>query len=472
MTEDRIGRPVRYRVPMADNLRGLLVLLFAGSLGLPGSVAAAERPNIVLIMADDLGVEALGCYGGKSTSTPHLDRMAAAGLRFNHAYAQPLCTNTRVELMTGRRATRDWIAFGLLDPQLTTFGHRMQAVGYETGLYGKWQLFSYDPPDYPGADERRSLGMPPGESGFNSWLLFHAGQTEAKGSRYGDPTLTAGGAIVKNAEPITQTFPDKYGPAIVADNAGQFIESADEPFFLYMPLILPHWPMEPPFGTKDFADPTRRHEADVRNFPAMVAAMDRYIGHVLRQLDQHGHGEDTLVLFYSDNGTHQDVASLTDDGWRQGGKGLMTDAGTHVPLIAYWPGTIAAGETDALVSPVDFVPTLMELTGLQPSDGFRGDETDDALALDGVSFLPVLRGEADSVREAVVIDFDPTPGWDKDRFRPQAFARDQRWKLYRDGRLYDLDTDPYEARPIGLDVQTDEQAASRERLRAELPVAD
>ena len=437
------------------------------------SAAAAERPNIVLIMADDLGVESVGCYGAKSVATPNLDRLAAAGLRFRHAYSQPLCTNTRVELMTGRRATRDWIAFGLLPPGATTFGHLLSRDGYATSMTGKWQLFSYDPPDYPGAAARRSLGMPAIDAGFEHFTLFHAGQTEAKGSRYADPTLTHTDDQQSDADgrPLTRTrtFDGQYGPDIVTDAAIWFLQTkgvrkaraadSDRPFLLYMPLILPHWPMTPAPGTPAYADASRRHEADVRHFPGMVAALDRNVGRVVEAIAESGQAADTLVLFYSDNGSHLDVATLTDDGYRQGGKGLMTDAGTHVPLIAYWPGRIAPGQTDALVGPVDFLPTLLDVAGIErPADGPE---------LDGVSFAPVLRGESDGERSSLVIDFEPRPGWDKDRFTHQTFARDQRWKLYADGRLYDLSTDPYESRPINGD--TPEQAAARDRLAASLP---
>ena len=415
--------------------------------GLAGTVEAAEsqpagRPNIVLMMADDLGVETLGCYGGLSYPTPNIDRLAASGLLFRHAYSQPLCTNTRVELMTGRQAHRDWIAFGLLNPKSTTFGTVFQDAGYRTGMFGKWQLTSYDPPDYPGAADRRGRGTLPGEAGFDAYLVFHAGETEAKGHRYGDPTLTGGtpGAAT------TKTFPGKYGPAAIADYSAKFIREvadadSEQPWLLYMPLILPHWPMEPSFDHPDFQDPTRRHQADVRYFPSMVAALDKTVGHIVATLDQTGQRDNTLVLFYSDNGTHLDVASLTEDGWRQGGKGLMTDAGTHVPLIASWPGRITPGETESLVGPVDFFPTIAEVAGIPVPAAVRD-------GWDGVSFAPVLRGESESVRETLVIDFDPRPGWDKDRFMHQRWVRDRRWKLYDDGRLYDLERDPYESRPV------------------------
>ncbi|MDB4702896.1 sulfatase-like hydrolase/transferase, partial [Akkermansiaceae bacterium] len=116
-------------------------------------LSLAERPmlpkKIVLIMADDIGLEGLGCYGGSDYKTPRLDQLAAEGLRFTHAYSQPLCSPTRLEIMTGRENHRNWTCFGILPPEERTFGHLMQSFGYRTCISGKWQLQSYDPPDFP-----------------------------------------------------------------------------------------------------------------------------------------------------------------------------------------------------------------------------------------------------------------------------------------------------------------------------------
>src|SRR5690606_20710757 len=112
------------------------------------STPGSRRPNIVLILADDLGYECLGCYGGNSYKTPRLDELAATGVRFQRAYALPLCTPTRAQLMTGKHNFRNWQAFGVLDPNEKTFGHYMKEAGYRTCISGKWQLYSYNPPDF------------------------------------------------------------------------------------------------------------------------------------------------------------------------------------------------------------------------------------------------------------------------------------------------------------------------------------
>ena len=143
-------------------IRFLLFALLTLTTAAP--LLASDRPNIVLIMADDIGVEGIGSYGGTSYRTPAIDRLTAQGIRFRHAYSQPLCTNTRVQLMTGRYNNRNWTYFGTLDPKAKTIGHYMQAAGYHTCIAGKWQLQSYDPPSYPGSHLRRGKGIARGFS--------------------------------------------------------------------------------------------------------------------------------------------------------------------------------------------------------------------------------------------------------------------------------------------------------------------
>ena len=161
-------------------------------------MAEDRKQNIILILADDLGYEALGCYGGKSYKTPNLDRMAGRGVRFNHAYSLPLCTPTRVALMTGKYNFRNWKAFGVFDPEEKTFGHYMQDAGYATCITGKWQLWSYNPPDFE--PEWRGKGMLPEDSGVDEYFLWHTGHTEDKGSRYANPVILDNGEFLEDTE--------------------------------------------------------------------------------------------------------------------------------------------------------------------------------------------------------------------------------------------------------------------------------
>jgi arylsulfatase A len=170
----------------------------AGSLCAAPAVAAAKRPNVLLILADDLGYECVGVNGGTSYRTPQLDKMAQTGVRFTHAFAQPLCTPTRLQLMTGQLNFRNWRSFGVMDPAEKTFGHMMQQAGYRTAIAGKWQLFSYDAPP----SKYRGTGKRPEQGGFDEFLLWHDGYSEDKGSRYADPVLNHNGKMVEgtNAE--------------------------------------------------------------------------------------------------------------------------------------------------------------------------------------------------------------------------------------------------------------------------------
>jgi arylsulfatase A len=417
------------------------------------SGAKYKKPNIVLIMADDIGIEGLGCYGGQSYNTPALDKLASQGIRFTHAYAQPLCSNTRIQLMTGLFNNRNWLAFGLLEPKAKTIGHYMKDAGYKTCIAGKWQLQSYDPPDYPGAATRRGKGMHPKDAGFDEYSLFHSLNTEDKGSRYADPTYLENGVLRKEMQ-------DKYGPDMWVDYISGYMErNRNEPFFVYYSMALPHWPMVPTPNSADWKDAANRNEPDTRHFKDMVEYMDHCVDRIVKKIDALGLAENTLVIFYSDNGTHLKITSQTKAGPVAGGKGWSTDAGTHVPMIARWPGVIQAGVNDDLIDSTDFIPTLLEAAG-KPLPA--------KAKLDGRSFYPRLVGKPGNPRPWIYCYYDPRPGWDKDQFSRLVFARDKRYKLYEDGRLFDVPSDVLEKKPIMSAADTAETEAVRARLAAVL----
>lgn len=397
-------------------------------------ISKEAPPNIILIMADDLGRESVGCYGGTSWQTPSIDRLAEEGVKFEYAFSYPLCTNTRVALMTGKYNFRNWKAFGILDPEETTFGHLFQDIGYRTCMVGKWQLQSYDPPGYPGGDVRRDTGMRVEDAGFDEFCMWHVGHTEEKGSRYPDPL------IYENGQFRTDTN-DLYGPDVFTEYALDFIErSRDESFFLYYPMALPHNPFVPTPDSEEWSDRTKRHQADNRFFGDMVEYTDKILGKFVRKLEELGLRKDTVIIFYTDNGTNAKLTSMMGDVEVQGGKGKSIDGGCRVPLVVSWPSKMKSGiVSNAMVDPNDFIPTLFEVVGRPLPASFHTD---------GQSFLPFLKGEEAPRRDWVFIEHDPRPGWDKENFIPEKFVRGYQYKLYGDGRFFDVASDPLEQNPI------------------------
>ncbi|MCP3962455.1 MAG: sulfatase-like hydrolase/transferase [bacterium] len=420
--------PDRPGVDRRDFLKS--AVLGVGSLALScaptGRKAPVRPPNVVLIMADDMGVEALGCYGGTSYETPFLDRLAATGVRFGHCYSQPVCTPSRIKIMTGRYNHRNYAGFGKLDENEVTFGNVLRQAGYATGIGGKWQL---------GAD--RELIS---QFGFDEYCLWWL---ENKSPRYGNV-----GELIRNGE-VLPGGKGEYGPDVISGFLIDFIEQHRErPFFCYYPMLLPHDPFE--------ATPRSAPEAEDRAalFGDMVVYLDEIVGRIVAKLDEAGLRDDTLILFTSDNGTSPKITSSTTSGEVRGGKYRMTDTGTHVPLIANWRGFSPPGAVcDDLVDFSDFLPTLAEATGAEPP----ADRV-----IDGRSFLPQVRGQAGKPREWVFCHY---PRRRDDPEKTRAYIRDKRWKLYDNGKMYDLSVDPLERSPFREGHREDSDAARIARAR-------
>ena len=409
--------------PLAFHLPAVLIRILAVML-LSFSPLIAKPPNILLIMADDVGIEGFGCYGGSSYSTPYIDKLAKDGMRFTHAYSQPLCTPTRVQIMTGKYNHRNWSYFGILDPKEKTFGHLMKEAGYRTCIAGKWQLQSYDPPDFPNADLRRGKGMHVDRAGFDEHCLFHSWHTEDKGSRYADPTYFRNGSLVVEEK-------GKYGPDRSVDFLLNFMKRHRKaPMFLYFPMALPHWPVVPTPDSKEWKDPEKRNTEDNKFFSDMVTYMDKLVGRLVEGLEQLELREKTLILFYSDNGTHLEISSTLKGKTVRGGKATPLQTGIRVPLVANWPGTITPDSvTSDLVDASDFYPTLAELAKIKLSKNQK---------IDGISFLPSLFNRDGPRRKSCFFWYDPRPGWDKNRFSRHIFALDHQYKLFDDGRMYNI----------------------------------
>jgi len=400
------------------------VSIFLTILAIAVVANGKERPNIVMIMADDFGYECVGANGSEMYETPHLDALAAGGMRFRHAHAQPICTPSRVQLMTGLYNNRNYVKFGLLDPEEVTFGNVLRDDGYQTCIVGKWQLEGgFDAPIH---------------FGFDRYCLW---QLTRRPSRYPNPGLEIDGEEkdFKNGE---------FGPDLVTDYIADFLESrdSDQPFLVYYPMILPHWPFVPTPDSEDW-DPTlwRDAEGEPRGFMTQkywaddVAYTDKMLGKVVAALEEQGVREETLVIFTGDNGTATQITSRFDGRKYRGGKGSTTDNGTHVPFIASWPGTVPAGSvSDELVDLADLFPTFMDLAGID-------DATVEELALDGVSLAPTLTGRGERDKDHIYCWYHRNGKRDA----ASEHVRDRRYKLYADGRFYDVVRDPREKEELG-----------------------
>ncbi|MFT5884397.1 MAG: arylsulfatase A [Arcticibacterium sp.] len=386
------------------------IFLLLRALSFAQEPTVDSRPNIVIIMADDLGSEALGTYGGTSYKTPILDKLAAEGAQFDHAYAYPLCTPTRVSLMTGKYNFRNWKAFGILDPKEETFGHLMKKQGYKTCMAGKWQLQSYDPPGFPGSDLRHNTGMKVEDPGFDEYAMFHTADTEDKGSRFPDPLIYENGNFLRSTN-------GKYGPDVFVDYINGFIDrNTDEPFFVYYPMALTHPPFQPTPDSKEWVDASKRHKTDTKYFGDMVEYADKLVGKIIDQLEKSGLRENTIVMFYTDNGTHQSIVSMKGNKAVMGAKSETIDNGTRVPLIVNWPGKIGPQRTSQMVVSSDFIPTLLDAIGSKLPANFMTD---------GESFWPELITQKTDPnrRDWVMIDYNPRPGWDKGHLKPSRFVK-------------------------------------------------
>ena len=413
----------------------LLPALFLLALGL--SAAESRPPNIVLILADDLGTAPVAAYGNPYYQTPALDRLAREGTRFDSAYsACPVCSPTRAAIMTGQYPARtrvtDFIAGGnfpherLLQPEwtkylalsATTIAEDLRERGYATGLFGKWHLArAYTGPD--------SIAEGPDRQGFDESFITH------KPSKNQDPAK------------------DPHGVAGITERALDFIgRHRDRPFFLYLPHNSIHAPiMAPPqLVEKHRARPGSDRPENNAVIAAMMEILDASVARVVARLEELGLRENTIVIFYSDNGGLLADASQYP---LRGGKAQLYEGGIRVPLIVRWPGKIPAGRVSSMpVTSVDFLPTLLEFSG-KPLPAGR--------VIDGVSLASHLRGGPAPSREAIY--------WHYPHYHsagdggPASALRAGDWKLIeyhehtltgtgRSPELFNLQSDPTESKNI------------------------
>jgi arylsulfatase A-like enzyme len=416
----------------------------------PASAAGrAGKPNILLILVDDLGKDWIGCCGADGIRTPHIDALAAGGMRFTHAYSMPQCTPTRVTLLTGQYPWRTgWVnhwdvprwGVGYFDwKHSTTFARILKAAGYATAAAGKWQVNDFRLA--PDAMKRH---------GFDEWCMWTGFETgnAPSGNRYADPYI--------NTPQGSRTHKGKFGPDVYTDFLIDFMKRhRDGPMLLYFPMALTHGPL---VATPDEPNATGRLE----RHKAMVRYVDKLVGRLVKALDELGIRRETIVLFTTDNGSA--VGGSRNGRKVAPGKAKKTEAGVCAPFIANGPGRIPAGVvSDALTDFTDLLPTFIELAGAAvPKD----------LELDGVSIAPVLLGKAkDSPRQWILALGHGAGRADEKGVRGQhdyadRVLRDKRYKVWvetdrRISQLYDLQADPWEEKNLIASKEAARAAALR-----------
>jgi arylsulfatase A-like enzyme len=357
-----------------------------------GREAKSTRPNIIFILADDLGYGDLGCYGQKRIHTPNLDRLAAEGMRFTQFYAgSTVCAPSRCVLMTGLHTGHCFIRGNGKDnlrPEDVTVAKVLKDAGYTTGLVGKW-----------GLGHEGSTGVPT-RQGFGSFFGY---LDQHHAHNYYPHFLVRNEQRVplKNIVPNPGQFGQgvasqkvEYSHDLMTEEALAFLDrNRDRPFFLYLAWTVPHANNEagnkgmevPDYGSykdKDWPEPQKAHAA-------MITRLDADVGKLLARLKEHGLDDRTLIFFSSDNGPHREGGNDADfndsNGPLRGIKRDLYEGGIRVPLLARWPGKVPAGTTSTFVGAFwDVLPTLSELAGTKAPAG-----------LDGISFVPTLLGQDD-----------------------------------------------------------------------------
>lgn len=421
-------------------------------------LAAVERPNILFILADDLGKEWISCYGAEDIKTPNIDAIAAGGMKFKNAYSMPQCTPSRVTLMTGTYPWRSgWVnhwdvprwGVGYFDAKQkcnTTVAKLMREAGYATSAAGKWQINDF-----------RIEPQAMKDHGFDDWLMWTGYESGVKASanRYNDSYINT----PKGSEAVI----GKFGPDLYADHTIRFMkEHKDQPMFLYHALALPHGPF---VATPD--EPNVKTNLDKHK--AMVRYMDKQVGRMIAALDELDLRKKTIVIFTTDNGSTIGIIGNLKGEQVNGSKANKVEAGVNCPFIVNAPGLVPAGvKTDALTDFSDMLPTLLELAGGKlPVD----------LKFDGVSLASTLLGKTkDSGREWIMALGHGDAKLDEKGVRgAQDFAsrviRNKQFKVWVSDekkiiRLHDLAADPREATNLLDGELNDDQMAALKKFQA------
>ena len=423
-------------------LSSTVAIILLTSICLTMSCSQAEtgkedmKPNILLILIDDLGKEWISCYGAEDISTPNIDALATGGMLFHNAYSMPQCTPSRVTILTGTYPWRNGFVnhwdvprwgvgyFDWKQKENTSFARLLKTQGYSTFAAGKWQINDF-----------RIEPQAMKKHGFDDWAMWTGYETgnPASGERYMDAYVNRPGG--------SRTYQGEFGPDLYAGFLMEFMKQhRDEPMCLYFPMALTHTPLIATPDEPDVVSKSDKHKA-------MVRYMDKLVGKLVASLDELGIRDRTIIFFTTDNGSTRGISGTLDGHKVEGGKGTEKESGVNAPFIVNCPGLVPSGiESDALTDFSDLLPTFLELGG--------GSVPDD-LTIDGRSIAPVILGkQKDAKREWIMALGHGPATLDEYGVRGQKdFAsrviRDKQFKVWVSGekeiiRLHDLIKDPFE----------------------------
>ena len=383
-----------------------------------------SKPNIIYILADDLGIGDVSCYGSDNNKTPIIDQLAKGGIRFTHGYTAPLCGPSRAMILTGRYPFRTGAVNQDMVEQIkpeneVLIPSVLKTAGYTSAMVGKWSQFGLTPKDF----------------GFDDYITFSgSGDYWATEKKKSENYIENG--VNKKLDTLT------YMPDLMHQHLVDFITTnKDKPFFLYYSMVHVHALIQ--------RTPDSKPGSDL--YADNTAYMDKLVGKLLSTLDDLKLRENTLIVFMGDNGTASQYAERGSIGGKalSGKKGSMLECGSLVPTIANWPGVIEAGKVDdLLIDSSDILPTFADLAGATlPTNK----------VIDGRSFLPQLMGKKGNPREWIFIELGNK--W---------YVREAKWKLNREGELFDMSNAPFQEKLVSNYAQNKEASEAYSRLQKAL----
>jgi arylsulfatase A len=399
------------------NLLFLLLFVLIGHV-LPGQ--KTKKPNIIFILADDLGIGNISCYGSDQFKTPNIDKLASTGMRFTHGYTAPLCGPSRALLLTGRQpfrtGTTNQDRVGKLEPSKEIcLPSVLKTAGYTSLMVGKWSQFPLQPSDF----------------GFDQYMRFQAS------GKYWN-TQPANKSYTKNGE-IVPLLDGEYLPDLMHNQVVDFIsKNKNKPFFAYYSMSHIHGEI---LSTPDSKPDSKDLYTDNINY------MDKLVGKLVKALDSLKMRQNTIIVFMGDNGTAAEGASrATVQGKKLSGKkGDMLECGSLVPWIVNWKGGGQSGKViNDLVDATDWMPTFAALAGAKLPEN---------VILDGKSFAPQLKGEKGTPREWIFMELGN-----------QWYVREEKWKLNRANELFDMRNAPFEEILVPADSKDEMAVSARQRL--------